>query len=256
MGAYQIPLESVFKRDRAVVISGLVGISVAGWAYMVFGMGATCPHTSMHGMHSWEAADFILTFIMWTIMMVAMMVPSVAPTVLMFATICRKRHEVQEAAVPAGLFLLGYLVAWTWYSALATLGQWALWIAAFSPSIDFDPSLFGGGLLLATGIFQFTPLKYACLARCRSPLGFFLKEWREGSWGAFMMGLRSGNFCVICCWALMSLMFIAGAMSLFWMDIITAFVLVEKVAPGEKWVSYISGLFLIVWGIWMSVFGY
>lgn len=209
----------------------------------------------MHGMHSWGVADFIFTFIMWAIMMVAMMVPSVAPTVLMFATICRKRHETQEAAVPAGLFLLGYLAAWTWYSALATLGQWALWIAAFSSSIDIHPSLFGGGLLLATGIFQFTPLKYACLARCRSPLGFFLKEWREGSWGAFMMGLRSGNFCVICCWALMSLMFIAGAMSLFWMAIITAFVLVEKVAPGGKWVSYVSGFLFVVWGAWMLVFG-
>jgi predicted metal-binding membrane protein len=106
---------------------------------------------------------------------------------------------------------------------------------------------------LAAGVFQFTPLKYACLSRCRSPLGFLLNEWREGTWGAFAMGLRSGNFCVVCCWVLMSLMFVAGAMNLLWMAIIAAFVLVEKVAPGGHVVSRASGVLFIAWGTLMLV---
>ncbi len=158
----------------------------------------------------------------------------------------------QSPVVPTGVFLLGYLIAWAWYSALATLGQWGLHTAALlSPTMVNASPILGGALLLAAGIFQFTPLKYACLTRCRSPLGFLLNEWRDGTRGALIMGLRNGNFCVVCCWALMSVMFVVGVMSLLWMAIIAAFVLVEKVAPRGLWVSRISGLLFIVWGVWM-----
>jgi predicted metal-binding membrane protein len=196
--------------------------------------------------------DFSVMFVMWTVMMVAMMVPSTTPMVLMFASINRRRDERLDPIAPAGMFLLGYIVAWAWYSAFATLGQWGLHSAALlSPTMVSSSPILGGVLLLAAGIFQFTPLKYACLNRCRSPLGFLLNEWREGIRGAFIMGLRSGNYCVVCCWAIMSLMFVAGVMSLLWMAVIAAFVLVEKVAPGGQWVSRISGLLLISWGSWM-----
>lgn len=250
-------LEVLLKRDRIIVISGIAGVSILAWAYMFYlawgimnmDMGI---EMSMPQMQSWGALDFILTFVMWAVMMVAMMVPSASPMVLMFATINRNRREQQSPFVPTGVFLLGYLMAWAWYSALATLGQWGLHTAALlSPTMVNASPILGGALLLAAGIFQFTPLKYACLTRCRSPLGFLLNEWREGTRGALIMGLRNGNFCVVCCWALMSLMFVVGVMSLLWMAIIAAFVLVEKVAPGGLWVSRISGLLFIVWGAWM-----
>jgi predicted metal-binding membrane protein len=250
-------LEAVFKRDRTIVISGIVGVSVLAWAYMFYlasgmknmdvGMNMVMPQ-----IQSWGAVDFLLTFVMWTVMMVAMMVPSAAPMVLMFATVNRKRREQEDPFVSTGVFLLGYVVAWAWYSSLATLGQWGLHnTALLSPMMASTSAVLGGMLLLAAGFFQFTPLKYACLTRCRSPLGFLLNEWRDGRRGAFIMGLRSGNYCVVCCWALMSLMFVAGVMSLFWMAVIAAFVLVEKVAPGGRWVSRISGILLIIWGAWM-----
>ena len=250
-------LEVLLKRDRIIVISGIAGVSILAWAYMFYlawgimnmDMGI---EMSMPQMQSWGALDFILTFVMWTVMMVAMMVPSASPMVLMFATINRNRRGQQSPFVPTGVFLLGYLIAWAWYSALATLGQWGLHTAALlSPTMVNASPILGGALLLTAGIFQFTPLKYACLTRCRSPLGFLLNEWREGTRGALVMGLRNGNFCVVCCWALMSLMFVVGVMSLLWMAIIAAFVLVEKVAPGGLWVSRISGLLFIVWGAWM-----
>jgi predicted metal-binding membrane protein len=252
-------LEALFKRDRAIVISGIVGISGLAWAYMFYmasvmnnmEVGIKLP---MPQMQSWAAVDFVLIFVMWSVMMVAMMVPSAAPMVLMFTNINRKRREQQNPFVPTGVFLLGYLVAWIWYSALATLAQWGLNTAALlSPMMVSTSPIVGGVLLLATGLFQFTSLKHACLTRCRSPLGFLLNEWRDGTRGAFIMGLRNGNYCVVCCWALMSLMFVAGVMSLLWMAIIAVFVLVEKVAPKGVWISRVSGLLFIVWGIWMLV---
>ncbi len=250
-------VEAVFKRDRTIVISGIAGVSMLAWAYMIYlasGMKNmdVVMKMVMPQIQSWGAVDFLLTFVMWTVMMVAMMVPSAAPMVLMFATVCRKRRERQDPSVSTGAFLLGYVVAWAWYSFLATLCQWGLHSTALlSPMMASTSAVLGGMLLLAAGIFQFTPLKYACLTRCRSPLGFLLNEWRDGRRGAFIMGLRSGNYCVVCCWALMSLMFVAGVMSLFWMAVIAAFVLVEKVAPGGRWVSRISGILLIIWGAWM-----
>lgn len=253
----ETPLEAVLKRNRTIVISGIAGVSVLAWTYMFYlawGMKNmdVRMETAMPQMHSWGTVDFVLMFVMWTVMMVAMMVPSATPTVLMFATINRERREKKAPFVSTGVFLLGYLVAWAWYSVLATLGQWVLHTAAIlSPMMVSTSPVLGGGLLVAAGIFQFTPLKYACLTRCRSPMGFFLNEWREGTQGAFIMGLRNGNYCVVCCWALMSLMFVAGVMSLLWMAIIAAFVLVEKVAPGGHWVSRSSGLLFIAWGGWL-----
>ncbi len=258
---HNISLEAVFKRDRAIVISGIVGISVLAWAYMFYqawdmkNMDMAIK-MSMSQTQAWGAVDFILMFVMWTVMMVAMMIPSAAPMLIMFAIINRKRCDQQHPFVHTGVFLLGYLAAWVWYSALATLTQWGLNnTALLSPMMVSTSPILGGALLIVAGIFQFTPLKHACLTRCRSPIGFLLNEWREGTQGAFTMGLKNGNYCVICCWALMSLMFVAGVMNLLWMAIIAVFVLVEKVAPAGHWVSRISGFLLILWGVWMLLVG-
>lgn len=251
------PLEAVLKRDRIIVISGLACVAALSWVYMIYLAGGmqtldTGMEMAMPRMQFRGTLDLILMFAMWTVMMVAMMVPSAGHMALMFSTVKRSRREQQDPFVPTGVFLLGYLVVWTGFSALFTLAHWALHTAALlSPMMVSSSPILGGVLLLAAGIFQFTHLKYACLTRCRSLLGFLLNEWREGIRGAFIMGLRSGNYCVVCCWALMSLMFVAGVMSLLWMAVIAAFVLLEKVAPGGQWVSRISGLLLILWGAWM-----
>ena len=250
-------LEELFKRDRYIVIFGIAGVSVLSWAYMfhlAWGMTVMEMGIKMSSpqMQTWGAVDFVLTFFMWAVMMVAMMVPSAGPTVLMFAALNRSRRRQQGPYVGTGVFLLGYLAAWIWYSALATVLQCGLIRAALlSSHMVSTSSILGGTLLMIAGIFQFTPLKHACLSQCRSPLGFFLNEWREGTRGAFIMGLVNGNYCVICCWALMSLMFVAGVMNLLWMASIAAFVLVEKVAPRGEWIARISGTLLLVWGLWV-----
>jgi predicted metal-binding membrane protein len=249
-------LEAALKRDRAVVIAGLGGIAGISWAYMFHlarEMGTTMGmEMGVTGMPGWGAVDFVLTFVMWAVMMVAMMTPSAAPMILTYSRVNRRHHEQQSPFLATGVFLAGYLVVWTAFSAVATFAQWELNRAALlSPMMVSNSPLLGGLLLIGAGVFQFTPLKRACLAHCRSPLGFFMTEWREGTRGAFLMGIRHGIFCVGCCWLLMTLLFVAGVMNLLWVAAIAGYVLVEKIVPAGHWVSRAIGLCVMVGGVWM-----
>jgi predicted metal-binding membrane protein len=118
-------------------------------------------------------------------------------------------------------------------------------MAATSPVLN-------GVLLIAAGIFQWTPLKLACLKGCRSPLSFLMSEWREGAAGAFVMGLKHGAYCVGCCWVLMALLFVAGVMNLLWVAVIALFVMAEKMLPKGELIARISGVALILAGVAMA----
>ncbi|HEV2121444.1 MAG TPA: DUF2182 domain-containing protein [Chloroflexota bacterium] len=208
---------------------------------------------AMPQMQSWGAMDLLLLFLMWAVMMVAMMLPSAAPMVLMFASIQRRRRERSSPYVSTAVFALGYLLIWSAYAALAALAQWGLHEAALlSPMMVSTSAILGGSLLIAAGLFQFTPLKHLCLTQCRSPLGFLSTEWREGMRGALLMGVRHGTYCVGCCWILMALLFVAGVMNLLWVAAIAGFVLLEKIVPRGAWVSRAAGVFLVGWGLWMT----
>ncbi len=247
------PLEALLKRDRTLVVSGLVAIPALAWAYIVYlawdmehmDMGMAMPL-----MQAWGVLDLVLLFVMWAVMMVAMMVPSAAPLILVFAAAYRKRQERQDPVVPAAIFLMGYLLVWTGFSALATLAQWGLHAAALlSPMMVSTSSILGGILMLAAGIFQWTSFKHACLTHCRSPIGFLMTHWREGTRGSLIMGLEHGTYCVGCCWILMALLFVAGVMNLLWVAIISAFVLSEKVLPRGDLVGRVAGGMLVLAGI-------
>ena len=106
-------------------------------------------------------------------------------------------------------------------------------------------------LLLVAGVFQWTPVKQACLAKCRSPFSFVMTEWREGRAGAFVMGVRHGAYCVACCWALMALLFVGGVMNVLWIAAIAILVLAEKVIPAGRAVSRIPGAGFFVAGAWL-----
>ena len=192
--------------------------------------------------------------VMWAVMMVAMMTPAAARMILMFATIHRRRAADGRPAVPTAIFVFGYLVVWTSYSIAAALAQVSLHAAALlSPGLATTSPLLGGGLLVAAGIFQWTPLKRACLAACRSPLSFLMNGWHEGRRGAFVMGLRHGLYCLGCCWALMALLFVAGVMNLLWIAAIALAVLVEKVVPHGDQVGRLTGAALIAAGVLLVV---
>ena len=143
----------------------------------------------------------------------------------------------------------GYLTGWLAFSVVAAVVQWWLHSRGFLHGMTLvSGATLAATLLIAAGIYQLTPLKEACLARCRSPLGFFLAHWRDGRMGAFTMGLRHGLFCVGCCWALMLLMFVGGAMSVATMAAVCVFVLAERLLPAGPWVSKLPGLAMIGWG--------
>lgn len=248
-------LETVLARDRAIVLGGLIVIAALSWAYMVYlawRMPDMAPQMAAVQSQAWTLVDLALLFVMWAVMMVAMMIPSAAPTVLAYAAVRRRRHEAEGFLTPTGFFVMGYVVVWTGFSVLATLAQWGLHEAAIlSPTMVSASSLFGGLLLVAAGIFQWTPLKHACLKHCRSPLGFLLANWQAGHAGAFQMGLKHGSYCAGCCWALMTLLFVAGVMNLLWVAAIAAFVLVEKLAPAGPWIGRVGGVLFVGWGVWL-----
>ena len=248
------PLEAVLKRDRLVVLAGVIGVAALAWAYTIYvalGTGAGAGTAmAMPNMQSWSLAHWAAMFIMWMVMMVAMMVPSAAPMLLMFATINRQRLAKQQPYVPTGVFLLGYVLVWCGFAAGATIGNWALHTHAMLSSMmgSSTIALLGGALLLAAGVFQWTRLKYVCLTNCRSPLSFIMSDWRDGVGGALKMGLRHGVYCLGCCWILMALLFVLGVMNLVWIAALAAFVLLEKVAPKGHLLGRAGGVLLAVWG--------
>ena len=249
--------ENVLRRERIVVLSGLALITTLSWAY-VFPLDSDMRNVDMGAemtmprMQAWGVADFGVTFGMWAVMMVAMMTPSAAPMILMFAGVNRRRREQQVSYVPTSVFFMGYLGVWAAFGVLATGAQWGFHaVSLLSPMMAITSPVLGGVLLVAAGINQWTPLKHACLSKCRSPLGFVLNEWREGRWGAFLMGLKHGGYYTGCCWSLMALLLVAGVMNLLWVAAIAGFVLIEKVAPGGDRLGQVAGVLLIGWGVWM-----
>ena len=259
-------LEHVLNRDRVIVIATLVAITVASWLFVLGGAGTGMSTIGMtgldlavgggmrspFGMAPWSPGYAVLMFFMWWVMMIAMMLPSASPTVLLFARIHRKSRERGEVAVPAGIFMLGYLAAWAGFSVIATAAQWALEMAGLlnMMMVSTVPWL-GGALLMAAGLWQFSPWKLACLRHCRSPLSFLMTRWRQGWRGAFVMGLDHGAFCLGCCWFLMALLFFGGIMNLWWIGGLALYVLLEKTVPTGHWLGYGLGVVLTGWGSWV-----
>ena len=250
--------EAVFRRDRAIILAGLIGITGLAWAYMFYlaaqmggaSMSSEMGEMAMPQMQTWGIVDLVLMFVMWSVMMVAMMVPSAAPMILVFAKVERNNRNSQRPFAPTAAFVFGYLVIWTAFSAVATLAQWGLHSAALlSPMMVSTSRVVGGGLLIAAGVFQWTPLKRACLVHCRSPLHFFMSEWRDGTSGALKMGSHHGAFCVGCCWVLMALLFVVGVMNLLWVAALAAFVLIEKMVPRGEMVGRVAGVALVAAGV-------
>lgn len=197
----------------------------------------------------WGAREVFLTFVMWAVMMVGMMAAAALPVLLLFAGAHAQRAE-RGVALPVLSFGLGYIAAWLGFSACASMAQWALHQGALLSSTMATPSrLAAGAILIAAGAYQLTPLKSACLTRCQSPLGFLMSNWRDGSSGAFLMGLRHGVFCLGCCWALMGVLFVVGVMNLVWVGVLTVFILVEKIGPTGARVARVGGVILIALGV-------
>jgi len=238
--------EEVIRRDRLVAVLCVAALTALAWFSLIrMGTGMTAGMDT----RAWDAADWFDLFVMWTVMMVGMMMPSVAPVLLHVLQMFRRRGD-RLARASAAAFVGGHLLAWTAFSALAAVAQILLHQAALlGTSMASESMALTGVLLFAAGVYQCLPVKTACLTYCRPPLHYLSMKRRDGTSGAFVMGLEHGGFCVTCCVALMALLFVFGVLNLFWVGAISVLVLIEKMTPRRAHVEYASGIPLIVWGM-------
>jgi predicted metal-binding membrane protein len=253
-GSDDTPLETLLRRDRLLVAAGLALAVLLSWSWIV--PMARDMYGSMTGAAAWMMASewdppYAAAMVgMWTAMMVGMMLPSAASTILLYARVVRTAAPPRAAVLRSYAFAAGYLLVWTAFSVVATTLQWLLSrVGLLSPMMETTAPALGGAILLVAGVYQLTPLKRTCLARCRSAAAYIAENWREGVGGALRMGARHGLDCLSCCWALMLLLFFGGVMSLAWIALLAIAVLVEKVLPFGQVAGRAGGVFLIAAGI-------
>jgi len=247
----------LLRHDRAVVLGCLIAVIAASWAYLWFGAGLGMPAMDMGGGRMmampplWTAGYAALIFLMWTVMMAAMMLPSAAPTVLLVAALARRQPGAAGFTPATALvFASGYLVVWFGFSLFATSLQWALDRAGMlSQRMAIANAVLAGAVMIAAGLWQWTPFKDTCLRHCRSPVAFLVGHWRPGIGGAAAIGMRHGLYCLGCCWMVMALLFVAGLMNLAWVAAIALFVLFEKTMPWGGRTPRVTGALLALWGL-------
>ncbi len=264
------PSWALLKRDRLVIVAALLAISALAWFEVVRRARQMTGSLAMSGMAdmspasmsmlapalgSWTDAHFLTMFTMWVVMMVAMMTPTITPVVIVHAQLSRQALQLREPFTATAWFVCGYCAAWTLFSIVATLAQWGLdSLALITPMMASSSRRFGGAVLITAGIYQWLPLKNACLAQCRSPL-FFIQQhggFRADVPGALRIGCLHGLYCIGCCWALMALLFVGGVMNLLWIAAITIFVLLEKLLPHVRALSRLAGLMAITAGTYLA----
>ena len=184
----------------------------------------------------------------WVVMMAAMMFPSVAPTVALFSRMTA-RHGITRPLMFSG----GYLAVWS-AAGLASFAFFAAGRGLLGDQLAWDRAgrWLAAGTLFAAATYELTPVKDACLSRCRSPLGFLLGNWRDGARGALTMGTRHGAWCLGCCWALMAALFALGVMSLTWMVVVAALIALEKTLPWARAATWSTTLVLVVLAVWVA----
>jgi predicted metal-binding membrane protein len=263
--------EAVLRRERAVVVAALAiltalawmdlawladdmamgGMDMSGFRMIPAGQGLMMPASA-----PWQPIEFAYVFAMWIVMMIGMMTPSVAPMILIYARVSRQAEMNGHPFAASAWFAGGYLVAWTGFSLAATFAQWALQRAALlTPTMESASNVLGGVVLIAAGVYQWTPVKEACLSYCQAPLSFIMRHggFRREAAGALTLGFRHGLYCIGCCWTLMLLLFVGGVMNLLWIAALAVLVLLEKAMPFGKSVSRVAGIAFIVMGTWLSL---
>jgi predicted metal-binding membrane protein len=252
-------LIALLRHDRTLVLAGLAGVIALAWVWLFMGAGLHMDEMDMGGGQimlmapPWTAGYAVTIFVMWIVMMAAMMLPSAAPAILLVAALARQRGE-RHAIASSWQFALGYLAIWGAFSLVAMGLQFALDRAGLlSETMASGSVVLAALLLIAAGVYQWTPWKEACLRQCRSPIDFLTRYWRQGAFGRVRAGAWHGAFCLGCCWMLMALLFVGGLMNMFWIAGLALLVLVEKLFPFGRRVSQVTGAALIGWGVFVLV---
>ena len=233
------------QREQVLFLALLLMLAAASWALLIW-LSRTAQTMSMGLTMGMGAALFLA---IWVVMMVAMMFPATAPMNLTFARVQRESHGGGRAFVTTWVFVGAYLLIWTLFGVLAYLGaNAASELAQQMPWLMLNAARIGDGILVLAGIYQFTPLKRVCLAKCCIRQNFLLDGWRDGRAGAFRMGLFHGLYCLGANWLLFVLLFPLGLMNIAAMAVLTILICAEKVFPQAERIAWIAGLVLILYG--------
>ncbi|GAB4527400.1 MAG: DUF2182 domain-containing protein [Roseibium sp.] len=279
-------------RGWPLVLAVIVMLSLAGWAYLtamvadmvpvmdmseagpgmgifnVFNLFAGLPDEARaalavlclpagatFGMPGQELGlvDLGKIFLMWAMMALAMMLPTAIPMLRgYFNELSLKRGAPAIAVIAA---TLGYLAIWLGYAAVATAAQWVLSRAGALNEMMAPASMaLTASVLIAAGLYQFTPAKRACLVRCWYPRwAFASNKAGPAAFSGFREGLVQGWMCLGCCWAVMTVMFAVGLMNILWIALLGGVMALEKTFP-SRYAPYAIGAVLLVWGGFLAAF--
>lgn len=254
-------LGAVFARPKTIAAVCVIVLAGLGWIYLGILSANAMPASS--GLWSWITAlcrpaaaassagfiQFSLIATMWSAMALAMMLPSAAPMILTYAEIADTAARKGEPVVSPFALAFGYAAVWIAFALLAAALQMVLASAGLNWNNGSDAaSRVAGILFLVAGLYQFSTLKQSCLRACQRPFPFFFANWRTTIRGVFGLGMRQGLHCLGCCWAMMLLMLITGAMNVVWMAGLGLVMTIEKMTSTPRF-SQILGVIFIVIGV-------
>jgi len=272
-----------FARPKVLAIGCLALLAGLGWVYlglMLAGMGFAIPQApgagqpivdtlaDRMGLGGWgrivlealcrptfgvaatgdtSLAGIAAVTLMWGAMVLAMMLPTAAPMILTYAEMAETAGRKGGRVASPAVLIAGYGLVWLGFAAVAAVLQVALIRAAvLDPSMASTSTLFSGAVFVAAGAYQFSALKHACVTQCQQPLPFFFANWSEKPRDVFRLGLRQGLYCVGCCWAMMLVMFAAGAMNIIWMAALGFIMAAEKIATTSRFSRAIGAAFAAI----------
>jgi predicted metal-binding membrane protein len=232
--------------DRVTLLTylALFTLTAAAWVAMLRSPMAGDDMAGMQMVMAPTARDAVAYVVAWAVMMAAMMLPSATPMVVLYAATQRNAASaIAKAAAVAG-FALMYLALWAATGLPIYFASLAL-MAVARDTLAYVTA----GVLVTAGVFQLSPLKQVCLRHCRSPLGFLMGHWRAGWRGGLALGWAHACYCLGCCWALMVVLVVAGAMGLPWVLVIACVVAAEKLVRGGEWIARAAGVVLALLGL-------
>jgi predicted metal-binding membrane protein len=231
--------------QRKLVLGLLLSLAAAAWVLLIW-QSAPDDMAMMSPTMGLRAPLFLS---IWVVMMVAMMFPTASPMILAFHQIQSAKRGRGDAFVGTWVFVAAYLVVWVLSGIAAYLGALAAETAAVETALSpAAAARIGGAILVAAGLYQLTPLKELCLAKCRTPVSFIMTSWRDGTAGALCMGLAHGGYCLGCCWLLFVMLFPLGIMNIAAMAVVTLLIFAEKTLPWSRAIARGTAVVLVVYG--------
>ena len=239
-------LTATMARPRRIALACVAALTGLGWASLgLMAADADIWLALCQPMGAGGGLELALVFAMWAAMTLAMMLPTAAPMILTYAEIADTAARQNEPAASPLILTAGYAAVWLGFALVAAALQSALTQLALLDAGRASPWL-AGAIFLGAGLYQFSSLKHACLTLCQRPFPFFFAHWTAEPRGVFLLGLRQGLSCLGCCWAMMLVMFAAGAMNVLWMAALGVLMTIEKMATTTRFSHVVGAAFLAI----------